>query len=196
MSERNEQPNDTKGKKMSASQAADNAGQKKYSQFNKEAMRNPWVLGWLGLLATFVLMNFVFIGIAFYSGPGLVTEDYYEQGRNYEDNVVKMIEARNNLRWETNLQVPREIFVDKTEVIRFNVVDSRGLPVEQADVQITAYRPSDASADFIVKLDSIGPGIYQAYIGFPLKGIWDLKLKVSEGENVLEMEHRISVQSI
>ncbi len=159
-------------------------------------MRNPWVLGWLGLLAVFVTMNFIFIGFAFYTSPGLVTEDYYEQGRKYEENAIKMLEARNNLKWETNLQIPREIFVNKTEVIRFNVVDSRGLPVKNADVQVTAYRPSDASADFIVKLKSIGPGIYEAYIGFPLKGIWDLKLRVAEGENMLEMEHRISVQSI
>ena len=180
---------------MSISQAIDSVRQK-YSQSNKEAMRNPWVLGWIGLLVTFLTMNFVFIAFAFISSPGLVTEDYYEKGRKYEENVIKMMAARNNLKWETNLEIPRDFTVNKTDVIRFNAVDSRGLPIENADVQVTAYRPSDADEDFIVRLENIGPGIYQAYIGFPLKGIWDLKLKVEHEGDSLEMEHRISVKAI
>ncbi len=181
---------------MSVSQATTGIDQKKYSQSNKSAMRNPWVLGWLALLGTVVLMNFVFIGIAFYTGPGLVTEDYYEQGRKYEENALKMMKARNELQWSTNLQIPKEIFVGKTHLIRFNAVDARGIPIKNADIQVTAYRPSDADADFVVKFKDIGSGIYETYIGFPLKGIWDLKLKVVSGDDVLETEHRISVQSI
>ncbi len=180
---------------MSISQVIDNVRQK-YSQSNKEAMRNPWVLGWIGLLITFVTMNFVFIAFAFITSPGLVTEDYYEKGRKYEENVIKMMAARNNLKWETNLEIPRSFTVNKTDVIRFNAVDSRGLPIENANVEVMAYRPSDADEDFIVKLENIGPGIYQAYIGFPLKGIWDLKLKVERDGDALEMEHRISVKAI
>ncbi len=180
---------------MSIAQSIDNL-RKKYSQSNKEAFRNPWVLGWIGLLIVFVVMNIIFITVAFVSSPGLVTEDYYEQGRKYEENALKMLAARNNLKWETNFQISRDLKVNKAEVIRFNAVDANGMPLEGAKVQVTAYRPSDADEDFIVNLDSIGPGIYQAYIAFPLKGIWDLKLHVERGEEVLELEHRISVQAM
>ncbi len=174
---------------MSASQVEDNQN----VASNKYALHNPWIRVWLGLLGVVVLVNVGFITMAFVSSPGLVTEDYYEAGRAYENNVVKMAAAKNNLRWETNFHIPRAFVVNKTDVLRFNAVDANGLPVEGADVQVTAYRPSDASADFVVKLDSVGPGIYQAYIGFPLKGIWDIKLRVTQGENVLDMEHRLSV---
>jgi len=189
MHEDKTQKNLEEEKKMNVSQVVDNEN----APSNRHALRNPWILAWLGLLGTVVLINFVFISMAFISSPGLVTEDYYEQGRKYEDNVIKMIAAKNNLRWETNLHVPNDFIVNKTQVVRFNAVDSNGLPINNAEVQVTAYRPSDADADFIVKLDNIGPGIYQSYIGFPLKGIWDLKLRVNEGENTLDMVHRLSV---
>ena len=191
MSENREQPTEKKGKKMSMVASF----REKYSQSNNQAMRNPWVLGLFGMLGLFLTVNFVFIFFAFWTSPGLVTEDYYEQGRKYEENAIKLLAAKNNLQWTTNIEIPRDLYMHKVETVRFNAVDSRGIPIEGADVSVTAYRPSDASADFMVKLDNFAPGIYQTNIAFPLKGIWDLKLRVARGEEALEMEHRISVKA-
>jgi nitrogen fixation protein FixH len=166
---------------------------KKYSQSNSEGKRNPWVLGWFGIVAVFLGVNAIFIVLAITSSPGLVIEDYYEQGRQYEKNAIKRLVAHNKLQWESKMEVPDTITLNKAGTYRFSAVDSRGLPVKDADVQVVAYRPSDANADFTTTLQPIAPGLYQASLSFPLPGIWDLNIKVQRGEDRLEMVQRLSV---
>ncbi|HEB93497.1 MAG TPA: nitrogen fixation protein FixH [Gammaproteobacteria bacterium] len=167
---------------------------KRYSQDNPEAMRNPWILGGLGLVATFLTVNAVFIYFAITTSPGLVTEDYYDRGRDYEENVLKIMAAQDALNWETKLAIPAKITIQEPDTYRFSAVDSRGIPIMDADVSVVAYRPSDADADFKVALNQAAPGQYQARIAFPLPGIWDLNITVNDGENTFTMSHRVSAQ--
>lgn len=166
----------------------------RYSQDNPQAMRNPWVLAGMGLIATFLLVNAVFIYYAITTNPGLVVEDYYDKGREYEDNVMKIRAAQNALQWETQVAVPTKILTAQPDIFRFSAVDSRGVPIMDADVSVVAYRPSDADADFKVRLNQVAPGQYQALIAFPLPGIWDLNFHVNDGENTFDLSHRISAQ--
>lgn len=163
------------------------------SQDNKSAMRNPWVLGWLGLLITVVGVNVAFIVTAFKTSPGLVEESYYEKGRDVEKNFHKKLEARNRLGWDIRLQSPDEIILGRPAYYSITIVDSVGMPLRDATVTLHAYRPSDASADIQTEMQSIATGVYQAAINLPLKGIWDLKVKVSRGEDELETARRVTV---
>jgi nitrogen fixation protein FixH len=165
------------------------------SQDNKNAMRNPWVLGWLGLLITVVGVNIAFIVTAFKTNPGLVEESYYEKGRDVEKNFQKKLEARNRLGWDIRLQTPEEIILGKPTFYTVNIVDRVGMPLQDATVTLQAYRPSDASADSLTTMKNIATGVYQARIALPLKGIWDLKVKVNRGEDELEMARRISASA-
>lgn len=167
---------------------------KRYSQDNPEAMRNPWILGGLGLVATFLTVNAVFIYFAITTSPGLVTEDYYDRGRDYEENVLKIMAAQDALNWDTKLAIPEQITTRQPDTFRFSAVDSRGIPIMDADVSVVAYRPSDADADFKIRLDQAAPGQYQALIAFPLPGIWDLNITVKDGEHTFAMSHRVSAQ--
>ena len=99
----------------------------------------------------------IFIVFAITSNPGLVTEDYYEQGRLYEKNAIKRLVEQNRLRWESKLELPETVLLNTPGTYRFSAVDSRGLPIRDADVQIVAYRPSDASADFTTALQAVAP---------------------------------------
>ncbi|WP_455219289.1 FixH family protein [Kaarinaea lacus] len=168
----------------------------KYSQSNTEGKRNPWVIGWFGVVAVFLAVNAVFIVLAVVSNPGLVVEDYYEQGRQYEKNAIKRLTAHNKLQWQSKLEIPEAVTLNTVDTYRFSAVDSRGLPIRDADVQVVAYRPSDAGADFTTTLEPIAPGLYQASLSFPLPGIWDLNIKVQRGDDRLEMVQRLSVQSL
>ncbi len=167
---------------------------KRYSQENRDAMRNPWILGGIGLVGMFFAFNAVFIYLAITTSPGLVTEDYYDKGRNYEENMLKIMAAQNALNWDTKLALPAQIITQQPDTFRFSAVDARGLPIMDADVSVVAYRPSDADADFKVRLNQAAPGQYQALIAFPLPGIWDLNITVKDGENTFTMTHRISAQ--
>lgn len=165
------------------------------SQDNKQAMRNPWVLGWLGLLVTVVAVNVAFIVTAFKTTPGLVDENYYEKGRDVEEHFQKRIEARNRLGWDINVQTPAEVVLGQATNFNVNVVDKVGMPINDAEVTLQAYRPSDASADMTIKMDFVSHGVYQSRLALPLKGIWDLKVQVRRGEDELDISRRISVQA-
>jgi nitrogen fixation protein FixH len=166
---------------------------RKYSQSNREAMRNPWFLGWLVLLATFLSVNAVFVILAITSNPGLVVQDYYQQGRQYEQHVLERIAAEKNLRWTTRLEIPKTIVRDLEDVYRFSIEDVRGLPVNNALVKLVAYRPSDAEADFVTTLQESTPGLYEGDLRFSLPGVWDLKVEVQSDADQYEMSHRIFV---
>jgi len=162
------------------------------SQDNKQAMRNPWVLGWLGLLITVVLVNVIFIVTAFKTSPGLVDEGYYEKGRDVEKNFHKKLEARNRLGWDIRLQNPKQVVVGQSGSYSVNVIDKVGMPVRDAEVTLQAYRPSDASADITTTMDLVATGVYQTRLNLPLKGIWDIKVKVQHGEDELEIARRVN----
>jgi len=164
------------------------------SQDNKQAMRNPWVLGWLGLLATVLAVNAIFIVTAFKTTPGLVEDDYYEKGRDVEQNFHKKKEALNRLGWDIQLQTPAEIMVDQSYTYSVTIVDRVGMPVKDVTVKMQAYRPSDANEDIRLPMEVVpgAHGIYQVRLALPLKGIWDLKVQVISGEDELDISRRIS----
>lgn len=163
------------------------------SQNSKSAWRNPWVLGMLALIVSVIAVNAGFILMAIKSNPGLVDNKYYDHGRNYEQNILKQNAARNSLGLEAKFETPEHITIKQPGVFRFSAIDKHGLPFAKAEVSVTAYRPSDAAADFVVQMHNIADGLYQADISFPLKGTWDLIVKVKRGEDNAELTRRISV---
>lgn len=165
----------------------------RYSQEHREARRNPWFLAWMGLVVVFLAVNAAFVVTAMVTSPGLVAEDYYEQGRAYEQTAITRLAAQNQLGWETRLEVPQRIVTHGADVYRFSAVDARGVPVTDAEVNIMAYRPSDADADFRTPLTEIAPGLYQANLSFALPGIWDLNINVTRGDDSYQQTQRISV---
>ncbi len=165
---------------------------RRYSQDNPQALRNPWIIGWLGIIVMFLAFNAVFIYLAITTNPGLVTEDYYEKGQQYEHNVLKLMAAQKALQWETKLAIPAQIVTRQTGVYRFSAVDARGVPIIDADVQLVAYRPSDADADILAPMNQVAPGQYETRLALPLPGLWDLNITVKNGDDEFHLSHRIS----
>ena len=163
------------------------------SQFNGKASRNPWAMAIAGIMFTFVSVNVVFIIVAFVTSPGLVVENYYEAGRAYEKNALKMLAATQNTKdWETKLDMVDDVFVGQKNTIRFTAVDGRGLPI--VDAQLISYRPSDANQDIISSMKEIAPGLFESIVSFPLKGVWDVNIKVNQDNSKFELQKRISVK--
>ncbi len=165
------------------------------SQSNKQALRNPWVLGWIALVTVVLLVNAGMITMALLTNSGLVEEDYYEKGRDHERNFLKKQAARHALGWNFKLDVPEDLILGQAHTLRFNVVDRLGLAVDGLDIEVLAYRPSDADADFRLEMQAFAPGQYQASAVFPLKGVWELKLKASQADERYDLiEQRILVK--
>lgn len=163
------------------------------SQDNKQAMRNPWVLGWLGILITVITVNIIFIVTAFKTNPGLVDDSYYEKGRYHDANYQKKMEARSRLGWNISLQTPKAINLGTPGNYSVNIVDRVGNPLKEATVTLHAYRPADASADLKTELVKVAEGVFQSKLALPLKGLWDINITVAQGEDSLEISRRVTV---
>jgi len=164
-----------------------------FSQENPKALKNPWVIGWLALVGVVLAVNIGFISLAFITNPGLVDQDYYENAEDYEENLVKYRTARAALGWTYQAAFPNNPVINTKNLYRLSLVNKAGLPLTAASVKLIAYRPSDASADFEVSLSEIGAGIYEGYVTYPLKGIWDITAAIVRGEDNYNFTRRASV---
>jgi nitrogen fixation protein FixH len=149
------------------------------------------VQGWVGLILMFLVANIVMIYLAIDSNPGLVVEDYYERGQDYENTVLSKI-ARNP-GWLMRVDVPQAMAVDRPDAIRFFLVDKAGQPVTPDEVHLYAYRPSDADHDFSLPMTEEGKGRYLTEVRFPLIGTWDLLVSARQGEEEYNVSQRINV---
>ena len=165
----------------------------KISQDNPRAWRNPWVIGWVTLVAVVLLVNIVMISLAITTNPGLVSEDYYERGRDYEKTVTTKIAARHALAWSISTDFPADPVMNNNEKYRFTVVDKQGIPVSNGQVTASIYRPSDVNADFQVEMNEIVPGVYSGDINFPLKGLWEITVSLKRGDDVYDFSRRVNV---
>ncbi len=140
--------------------------------------RSPIIMIWSGLLLLFFIANGIFIYLALNSNPGLVIDNYYERGQDYENNMLKRraIDPGWNMRIEL-LGVP---VLDQPAEIRFHLSDQSGNLLLPDRVVLYAYRPADAKGDFEMRMSELHTGVYQADVSFPLLGVWDLLIVVSK----------------
>ncbi|MEJ2425863.1 MAG: FixH family protein [Candidatus Thiodiazotropha sp.] len=155
------------------------------------AWRSPWVIAWVAMIVIFFTMNAIMIYLATDNNPGLVVDDFYDRGQDYEKNMLKR-QARDP-KWKMRIELPRKIEVAQSVVCRFTVVDREGAPIDRDEVVFHAYRPSDAKKDFSVPMKRVGPGLYEANVSFPLIGAWDTLVSIRNGEDEYNTPKRIGV---
>ncbi len=153
--------------------------------------RNPWVLGMIGMLAVFVSANFYMIFVSASGGPGLVVDNYYERGENYEKTMLKRMTQDPG--WKAKLQSPESIEVGKKQIINVIVTDKETKPVNKDSAVFNAYRPSDKSQDFSLPMRRIDDGLYEVEVSFPLPGVWDLLVTLAHEDIEVNLPQRISV---
>jgi len=153
--------------------------------------RNPWVLGWIGLVITVLGVNLTFVWLAVTTNPGLVSEDYYDRGQHYEHTLASRLAKDPG--WTMRPDFPDDARPGETTTVRVVLVDRAGQPVNPDQVTFYAYRPSDKGRDFSVPMVAEGLGRYQARVTFPLFGAWDGLIAVRQGEDEFTAGDRIIV---
>lgn len=134
--------------------------------------KSPWLIGWLLLVLVVVAVNAYMITQSINDFPGLVVDDFYDRGQDYEENIVTKLE--NNQKWTTEFNI-NEIYIGQETIIDFKLQDKDGKTANIEKLTLFAYRPSDAKKDFsVVMLPMPNKIDYQAKITFPDKGKWDL----------------------
>lgn len=154
--------------------------------------RNPWFLGWMGLLIAFLMGNSVMIYITTSSvGPGLVVDDYYDRGQSFEDNMLKR--KAKDPGWKMKVVMPEFVEVAAEAIINFTVKDAAANPVNRDSVVFHVYRPSDSRQDFEVPMQRIDDGLYEAHVSFPLPGVWDVLVTVPNDDIEINFPQRVNV---
>jgi len=156
------------------------------SQDSKKGLRNPWFLGMMGLIVVVLGVNGTFIWLAMQNRPALVDHEYSTKNRKSDTAALNDLEAHRALAWQTTVKPPGQPVANAPMAYEIGVTDRAGLPVS-GSMEVTAYRASDASKDFTTSFRETTPGNYQGYISFPLKGYWELRIRVQRGESIFEV---------
>jgi nitrogen fixation protein FixH len=154
------------------------------SQNSKSGLRNPWVWGILAAIVVVLCVNATFIWFTQKEGRStLVERDYQTGDRKSGEELVRELRAQHMLSWQTEIKKPASLVMGTPTSYEIGVKDRDGAPVS-GKLEVVAYRPSSASKDFTTSFKEVAPGRYQGYINFPLKGYWELHIRVQRGEEV------------
>ena len=157
------------------------------SQNNKSGFRNPWVLGMLALIVVVLSVNATFIWFATKeTRSALVDRDYKTKDRKSGEELVSELRQQHALSWQTVIKKPKAIVMSTPTSYEISVKDREGAPVS-GKLEVVAYRASDASKDFTTPFKEVAAGVYQGYISFPLKGYWELHMRVQRGDEVFNV---------
>ncbi|MBN2647699.1 MAG: FixH family protein [Thiotrichales bacterium] len=155
--------------------------------------KNPFVIAWFVILSVVLAVNFFMVSMAIVTSPGLVVEDFYEQGKNM-DKILAAQKKMEKLGWQLEIDLPI-LSEGKSQTVTLKVKDKSGSPLPMDQAILYYYRPSDRKLDGQVALSATAEqGVYQAQLSLPLKGKWDLVMEVNQGEQVYNVGRSIMVQ--
>jgi len=156
------------------------------SQHNKKGMRNPWLLGIIVLIILVLGVNGAFIWFATHNRSTLVDRDYSTKDRKSNAAVINELQEQKALAWKTTIKQPKSVVMDSPAGYEISVMDRAGMSVS-GTLEVEAYRASDESKDFTTVFREVSPGNYQGYISFPLKGYWELRIRIKRGKDIFEV---------
>ncbi|MDO8261772.1 MAG: FixH family protein [Gallionella sp.] len=156
------------------------------SQENKNGLRNPWLLGMIAAIILVLGVNGTFIWFATHNRSTLTDRDYSTKDRKSNAAVVSGLQVQKALAWKTTIKQPKSIVAGSPAGYEISVVDREGVPVN-GTMEVEVYRASDESKDFSTAFREVSPGNYQGYINFPLKGYWELHIRVKREKDIFEV---------
>ena len=133
-----------------------------------------WLL--VGIFTTYIGLNTVMFWVSLDGRPDLVSEDYYERSKTYNE-VATRREASRKLGWQVKL-IPQAA---ATAPLTLWVVDRSGAPLTGLGGEVQAYRPSDAGMDQLLPLSesTTEPGLYRTAPANLQKGLWKLTVNLT-----------------
>ncbi|MCW4242818.1 MAG: FixH family protein, partial [Candidatus Thiodiazotropha taylori] len=73
------------------------------------------------MVVVFFTMNMIMIYLATQNNPGLVVDDFYDRGQDYEKNMLKR-QARDP-KWVMKIKLPSKIEIGQPVVCQYSVKD-------------------------------------------------------------------------
>jgi len=156
------------------------------------AFKSKWVWAAFGLMALVFFVNYLFFSAAIGTSPGLVNEEYYKYGLQ-QNKIDRQFRTQSVRGWQVHLNIDHPWKAGESNVISVNVLDKDNKPLSGGLAEVTAYRPSDAKADIVLHLKESSDGVYQSALTLPMKGVWDLNVLFTLGEDKHMLNQRVSI---
>lgn len=153
------------------------------SQHQKTGFRNPWVLGILALVAVVLAVNGAFIWLSTHNKSTLVDREYKSKDRKAGAEFLIGLGSQQALGWQTTMNRPKLLVLNQPTMYDISVVDRNGNPVS-GEMIVESYRAADASQDFSTPFREVSIGNYQGFISYPLKGYWELHIRMRRNDDV------------
>lgn len=149
----------------------------------------PWAF--VGLFLVVFAVNGIMVFFAFSSWTGLATEDAYEKGLAYNEQIAAA-EAQQSLGWQAELSfAPTGAREGR---ITLKLLGKQGAPLQGAAVSAIWQRPTHEGQDVELALSDHGNGRYRGDVALPLAGQWDLRLRIEHDRGTYRLDRRIMVR--
>ena len=120
-----------------------------------------------------IAANLIMANYALGEFDGVVEEDAYRKGRDYND-VLDAAKAQAALGWQDRHSFEAGTFV-------FHLQDDGGAPVGDISVELEVRRPARADLDQRLTLAPGPDGGWLTRVDLPLAGLWYFRVHVSRG---------------
>lgn len=139
--------------------------------------------------AVMFLVNAVLIISAIKSDDGIVEENYYSRGLNYQQEINDQ-SIQKKLGWQVTFENLKE---KKHFFYIISAKDKKGLPLTNAKVSINFFRPTRKGFDQSLYLNETGGGVYKAETVLPLPGLWDVNIEIKKDTDKWKKKQRIKI---
>lgn len=150
------------------------------AQNRKPGWWYPWIF--VGCFVLVVGVNATMAYFATTTFTGLATDNAYEKGRLYNQNLA-MAKAQGEMGWTVDTKVQPLAGDTARADIRVSYRDRAGKPVDGLTVRAAMARPTAAGYDHELGLPALGGGLYGGVFEMPLRGVWDMEI-AALGEGV------------
>lgn len=131
-------------------------------------------------------VNGVFIYKATRTHTGLVTQQAYEKGLDY-DTIVENARTQDALGWQSTITL-------HDHQLSFTLQDASGDPVSCEQANAYLMRPTQSQLDFLQPLTQHEDGSYQSRLAMPQSGQWDITVSVLCNKQSYQKRQRVIVK--
>lgn len=137
-------------------------------------------------------MDIAYIYTANNTWRGVVTEDSYQKGLNYNRNLTTA-KAQKSLGW--NIHINYKALKNRLGIVQVKLSDKDHNSIKDAIITAKITRPTQQGYDFSVNLVfNSQNNSYDSKIFFPLIGQWDIEVKAIKNSDLYQDGKRLIVQ--
>lgn len=150
----------------------------------------PWIF--VAFFSVIFIVDFSYMYVAEKTWRGLVTDDSYQKGLNY-NQTIGAFNQQKQLGWSSEIYY--DVVASKSGNLRVKLVDKNGHIIKDATVVANIKRPVQEGYDFSVPLVfNKSTSNYQAKINFPLIGQWAIEIVASKNSDSYQDGKRLIIR--